>query len=78
MLSIVSFKDYRMLGEELGMEKIDIESLTQKGSSPTHRLLLDYKIKVEEFLNILKMIDRLDVASEIEGLSGKLTHSMKD
>lgn len=59
------FRDYRMLAEELGMDKTNINRL-QKVQTPTHSILLDYKITVDSFVTILKNIEREDVANEVE------------
>lgn len=60
------FRDYRMLAESLGVSNEQIQILGQKKSKPTHSLLIDTKLRIKQFLEILKKIEREDVMEIIE------------
>ena len=60
------FRDYRMFAEALGVEKTRIDLYLGKRGSPTHDFLLQYKINVEMFLEIMNNIRREDIIAEVE------------
>lgn len=60
------FRDYRMFAEALGVEKTKIDLYQGQKGSPTHNILLQYRINVEAFLGIMNKIEREDIIAEVE------------
>ena len=59
------YRDYRCFAEELGIDKPKINAYEQK-ESPTHSILLEYKVTIESFVKVIKSFERGDVAEEVE------------
>ena len=63
----VSFDDFRMLAEELGMDR-DTTAFVGQQTSPTHFIFSVYnpEVTVGELVNILRKIQRFDVAAVLD------------
>ena len=63
----VSFDDFRMLGEELGMDR-DTTLFVGQQTNPTHFIFSEYnrEVTVGELVNILRKIERFDVAAVLD------------
>ena len=61
-----SFDDFRMVAEELGMDRDTTEFIGQH-RNPTDSLFVEYYyVTVLQLINILHKIERLDVAAILE------------
>lgn len=62
-----SFDDFRMVAEELGMDRDTTEFIGQR-RNPTDSLFVEYytSVTVLQLINILHKIERLDVAAILE------------
>ena len=62
-----SFDDFRMVAEELGMDRDTTEFIGQH-RNPTDSLFVEYytSVTVLQLINILHKIERLDVAAILE------------
>lgn len=62
-----SFDDFRMVAEQLGMDRDTTEYVGQD-KNPSHRIFVDYcpNVTVRELIEILHKIERVDVADELE------------
>ena len=61
-----SFDDFRMVAEELGMDRDTTEFIGQH-RNPTDSLFVEYYyVTVLQLINILHKIERLDVAAVLE------------
>ena len=63
----VSFDDFRMLGEELGMDR-DTTLFVGQQTNPTDFIFSEYnrEVTVGELVNILRKIERFDVAAVLD------------
>ena len=63
----LNFDDFRMVAEELGMDRETTEYAGQQ-KNPTDFIFLEYyrNVTVGELINILHKIERMDVAAVLE------------
>jgi hypothetical protein len=60
------FCDYRMFAENLGVDSLERIRVIGQRKEQTHSLLLEYKLSIKKFINILNKIEREDVIEVIE------------